>query len=428
MKYLKIKNSGEIEPQALTLIGASTKTDDNQKIGMFGSGNKYALAYILRNRIDLQIYSGVNRISIDTKSEIFREEEFEIVYINGERTSITTRMGKDWEMWQAIREVYCNAVDEGDETIEVVKRIEPVDGETHFYMEYTEEVKKVISDFDKYFSKDKAVVSETSFGKIMTKSHKTVNVYRKGIRCADTNYESVYDYDINEIHINESRVVPHYWRIQEAVWVLITQCKDYNVLENIFKGMGETMNIEHIESNIAHLNNNYASNEFKAYIYSKKLAPIELGGLLTESEQEVFTLIPKVIYNKIEEYMNPENKALCFGFEAGGEFFRPVTILTELQKATMRKAEEFFRECNYHIQYPIKVVEFRSKAVLGHAENKTIYVSTKAIDRGTNDLVNTIIEENVHLKYDVMDETRNMQTAIITEMITMMKTAYAFAL
>lgn len=37
MKYIRIKNKGLIEPQALHLLGASTKTNDATKIGQFGS-------------------------------------------------------------------------------------------------------------------------------------------------------------------------------------------------------------------------------------------------------------------------------------------------------------------------------------------------------------------------------------------------------
>lgn len=49
MKYIRIKNQWLIEPQALHLVGASTKRNDASKIGQFGSGNKYAMAYLLRN-------------------------------------------------------------------------------------------------------------------------------------------------------------------------------------------------------------------------------------------------------------------------------------------------------------------------------------------------------------------------------------------
>ena len=44
MNYLMIENKGVLDTEALVLIGASTKRDEEGKIGFFGSGNKYALA------------------------------------------------------------------------------------------------------------------------------------------------------------------------------------------------------------------------------------------------------------------------------------------------------------------------------------------------------------------------------------------------
>ena len=40
MKYLKISNKGEIDPNAFRLRGASTKRNDEMKIGFFGIGLK----------------------------------------------------------------------------------------------------------------------------------------------------------------------------------------------------------------------------------------------------------------------------------------------------------------------------------------------------------------------------------------------------
>ena len=99
MKWIKIKNKGMIQPEALHLMGGTTKTNDSTKIGQFGSGNKYALAYLLRNGYSVKIFSGLEEIKIETKSIDFRNNDFEVIYINGERTSITTKMGKDWEFF-----------------------------------------------------------------------------------------------------------------------------------------------------------------------------------------------------------------------------------------------------------------------------------------------------------------------------------------
>ena len=90
MKYLRIKNNGLIDPLALTLVGASTKRNDETKIGQFGSGNKFAMAYLIRNGYEVQIYAGKRNIAIETVDETFRGIDFKIIKIDGRETSITT--------------------------------------------------------------------------------------------------------------------------------------------------------------------------------------------------------------------------------------------------------------------------------------------------------------------------------------------------
>lgn len=427
MRYLKIKNQGEMEPQALTLMGASSKVDDSSKIGMFGSGNKYAISYLMRQNISLKIYTGKKEIKITTKKETFRGQEFKIIYINDEKTSLTTTMGKDWILWHALREIYCNAIDEGEEKIEIVNSIESVIGETHFYIEANLEVEEFMNNFDNYFSLKKEIIWECEIGKIFQKSSSNVNVYRKGIRCWDHKCPSVYDYDFENIIINESRVVNSDWSVREKVFQLFIRCTNQDVIMSMIRGMTDTLNLESISQSICSLYVDKVSLEFKELIFTLKLAPIEMGGMCTEDEKKTFMFIPNQIYEAIEQFMNESNKAMAFNFKVDGEFFTPVKV-TELQQAVLNRAIEFFKECNYKIDYKIEVVSFRRKSILGHAGNNIIYVSDVAIEKGVHDLCNTIIEEQIHLKYDVMDETRAFQTAAINEMLTMMKQAYSFAM
>src|SRR5688572_27627437 len=113
MKYLKIKNNGELDIRLVALMGGTTKSQDNYKIGQFGSGLKYTLAYLFRNNIDFKIFTGEKEIQITIERELISGETFEIICIDGNRTSITTKMGLDWKPWMIIRELYSNALDEG---------------------------------------------------------------------------------------------------------------------------------------------------------------------------------------------------------------------------------------------------------------------------------------------------------------------------
>lgn len=427
MKYLKIKNLGKIEPQALTLMGASTKVNDSTKIGMFGSGNKYAISYFMRNNMDVIIYSGDEEIEITTKKETFRDEDFEIIYINGEKTSLTTKMGKDWKLWQAIREIYCNAIDEGGASIELVENIEPYELETHVYIEANDDLLNFMKEFDRYFTANKEPIAVTPYGKIFNKSSKNVNLYRKGIRCDNTMALSVYDYDFEEADINESRVLQSSYEGPERFWQIFVSLKDEKIIKNILRAMANKDNYESIKSSIATLYMNKSSQEFKNCIYRCKLAPLEYGGLCSDEEKNEYMFVPSRVYDVLLHYMDEENIASPFRSKVNNAYFTDVEM-NKMQEAVMKRAMEFFKECEYNIEYDVKVVSFDSKNILGTAANNTIYVSDLAIEKGVHDLCNTIIEEQIHLKYDVDDYSREFQTAAINEMLTIMKKAYAFAM
>ena len=66
--------------------------------------------------------------------------------------------------------------------------------------------------------------------------------------------------------------------------------------------------------------------------------------------------------------------------------------------------------------------EFSEKKVLGYADKKkqTIVVARRALDQGKRMLIEIIIEEQVHLKSDANDKTRDFQHALINEMMNYM--------
>lgn len=90
----------------------SAKETDNP-IGQFGSGLKYAIAVLLRNEHEIEVYTPEATFIFGTRTKFFRGKEFQIVTCNDKELGITTDMGKHWELWMAYRELVCNTIDEG---------------------------------------------------------------------------------------------------------------------------------------------------------------------------------------------------------------------------------------------------------------------------------------------------------------------------
>ena len=240
MSYLKITNTGEIDINALTLLGASSKAGDNSKIGFFGSGNKYALATFLRNGVEVKIFSGAQEFVVATESISFRGQPFERITINAVATSLTTRTGPEWELWMALREFLCNAIDEGGHDWRVVEGVEPASpGETSIYLSLTS---ALMSDYDNIediviTDVEPIEVVKTSYGSASIYNRRSGKVYRKGICCSLYQEPSLFAYSFDDIPINESRVAIGDYLVQERITSALAACTDRVVVDRIVSGM-----------------------------------------------------------------------------------------------------------------------------------------------------------------------------------------------
>ena len=112
VNYVIFSNPGLIDLRAITTFGVSSKENDSA-IGFFGTGFKYALAILLRERQDITILRGkTKKYKFSHKTQTVRVDKFDFIYMNEQALNFTTDLGKTWKLWQAYRELYCNCVDE----------------------------------------------------------------------------------------------------------------------------------------------------------------------------------------------------------------------------------------------------------------------------------------------------------------------------
>lgn len=429
MNYLKIENNGLLDVEALSLLGASTKRGEVNKIGQFGSGNKFAIAYLLRNNYEIEIYSGLNKIEISTIDKKFRDKEFKVICFNGKESSITTEFGKDWELWQALREIYCNAIDEGGYSLEYVSKIVPEENKTKFYIRNRAEISNFVSKFDDYFSENKEILFECEYGKILSKGDNSkLNLYRRGIRCMETDKDSIYDYDLHDVNIDENRLVKYNWQIPSLIWNLVYQCTNKEIIRNILFQCSESNFIENIPSDFSSVNDNLMSKEYKEVLKELTLAPRGMAGLLSIEEVAHTTIIPSVLFQQAKSIIDNDN--LATKFKVYKDAFYIDLEWDALSEASLKKALDFFEECNYTkpLNYDIKLARFDKKDVLGFADEKNncIVLSEVCIAKGIQVIIETIIEEYIHLAYQVKDETRGFQNAAITEIVALLKVKNAY--
>lgn len=430
--YLKIKNKGLVEVEAFSLVGASTKRNDSNKIGMFGSGNKYAIAYLMRNGYDVQIYSGSKEIVLSTVKKQFSNQAFDVITINGESTSITTEMGIKWTLWQSIRELYSNALDEGLLEFDIVDRVDNEDSgnNTSIYVSVNYDLQHLYNNIGDYFAIDKKVLFENKYGKIYQKQSPSTNIYRKGIRVYDTKEESLFDYDLHNVSINESRIVEYHWDMMQQVAKLIYSCDNEYVIQTILQKSGSGDYFENrISDSIVSTYATELNEKWKEVLQDKKIAPSNLAGWLDKEELLKTNIVNSRLYNDIISRFGDSFKSDSFRASSRGVPYKTTTI-NALQSDTLQSVLNFFKDVNFEIPYAVDVVKFMDSNTHGtiDSNSETILIGVNALDNGKQWVANVIIEELIHLKYDAPDETRKFQDSVINEFINYMKETNTFNL
>lgn len=422
MKYLKITSQGEIEPAALSLMGASTKRGDSEKIGMFGSGNKFALAYLMRSNLEPTIYSGVTQIEIGVEETEFRGDSFGVITIDGSPTSLTTSMGKDWDCWMAIREIFANALDEGEASISLADEATGDEGYTSFYIAVNDDVSEFHDNLPAYFSQYRESPLLKTDSADVFRSRETGIVYRKGIRVMDVMHKSIFDYDLFNIDITEDRTVKYNWQVHEAIFKAISALDTPQLINEYLSKVSDTQYYENKPYSYANISLMDCSPLWDDMIKGSYFCPSNVSGFLKDSERAMTSFIDHKVYQAMEARFGKD--ILPPSMRGRGAYNYKVIPSNEYFMTRINKAVGVCKLCGIDVdKYDIHVAEFSNKDILGQAdeEDNSILLSDRIMSMGQKQIAITIIEEFIHLSTGAKDETREFQDASIGMCVTLME-------
>lgn len=412
MKYLKIQNKGELDSRLIYLLGGTTKDEDNLKIGQFGTGLKYVLAYMLRNQLDFKVFIGKKEIKITSNVEVIRDKPFNIIYIDGEKTSVTTHMGMTWKPWMIVREIYSNALDEGEAHHEVTETIVGEKGKTSFYIPLTVDFLSVYNNWHKYFVVDQVPMYESADFNLYAGDN-TFRLYKQGIMVyEDDKIPSVFHYDIKKASINELREYTG-WKPCDVVRCLY-KIEDVKIVEYYLENVGEKT----YEADL----------DFK-YYYSGRFADAwreAIGNariISQESKDRLLGANPKAVTDDMFVVPKGLYKGLIKDFEGIGalrvinkveEFYEvydeDLNLKVKSALATLETSGYFI-----HPELMWKFGEFGDKKTLAKVDfdAKEILISQKMKDKSMFDFVTMLVEENEHFQTGFSDCTREFQQHFI---------------
>ena len=409
MKYLKIQNDGELDIRLVALMGGTTKAKDKFKIGQFGTGLKYTLAFLFRNNIDFKIMVGEEEVEVSLERETIKNEVFEIICINGNRTSITTKMGEDWAAWMIVRELWCNALDEGGALKEITEEVFGVEGKTTFYIQMDMQITNVLKEWDKYFIHGNEPIWQNNKYRIYPGGNK-LRIYKQGVLIhEDDSFPAVFAYDVLDADINELREFKGMPRFEIAYALAGADARTIRIFL-------DTLTDEHTESKMDwDWYQSFGSGWTEAIgsakvIKEETLKTIKARG--GKPDEAGLIIIPKSLYGM-----------LCKQFEGIGATRVASTIgdfyedFDEKVENKIKQGLTILESCDYVFHPELKFVYgfFEDKTTMAKVDirGRKVYISKAFLQKPLFTIVSMLIEENEHFNTGLSDETREFQQHFI---------------
>lgn len=379
------KNVGEIDPRSITTFGVSSK-ENASAVGFFGTGLKYAIAILLREGCGITIFSGKRQLSFGTRSDKIRVDSFEFVTMNRRRLGFTTELGKTWETWQAFRELYCNCMDEGGE----VREAKP--GEVIHAEPGSTTIMVTGGSFAEVYHNRSDIILETD--PLETGDGCDLHpgpsqfVFYRGVRAYRLPHASQFTYNVKrKIDLTEDRTIKYLFEAEGAMRQTIMTMGSPERIRQIITAPKGTM-----ENSL----------EFRGVVPSDAF----LG--------EVRTLANAFARELNQSALEACRPWLLEALPEEGEALEP------LEQSRLKKAVDFSRAVGFEVDaFPIIATDWLGEGVLGRAHDGKIYISKRAFMMGTKMLAGTLIEEFLHLKYQLHDCDRDMQNFLMDTIVSL---------
>lgn len=239
MQYLLIENPGIAEVESFTLLGASNKAGSDA-IGQFGSGAKLGPLVLLRHDLPPIIYSSLTRITYGTEAVTFQGATHQQLYValkrgksaegptidRVEKLSVVLNYGStDWkDIKLAAREFVSNALDavNGNASLVAVQIVDTTRaraGYTRVYLPLHPDLQDFhenLSEWFLHFSgrawRNNAVLDKDA--------PSPAKIYRRGVLVRTVHTDSLFDYNLNDLTLDEARLAGDFsvrWSASKAL-------------------------------------------------------------------------------------------------------------------------------------------------------------------------------------------------------------------
>lgn len=375
-------NPGKLELDLVRIMGAHVKVNDNP-IGHFGTGLKYAISTLLRTGHTIRLRVGKESYDFTTRKKEIRGKEFELVYMNDEQLPFTLDLGKNWEVWQAYRELHSNTLDEMGDISDQPPRSDP----DTIFMVSGSPITKAFYDRDSIFLRKGKPDWVIPGYEVWNEPSKYL--YYRGVRVYEPSRPTNLTYNrISDIKLTEDRT--------------LAMLSTY--YSGIVQAVCTSTYVDLISAVVApKRGQNSAEWEFEwGYFYG------EPSPAFLETVRDLMTRAT-VSESALKLYRKHRKSK---------EDDVPVVETSESEDQRIDEALELLRIMGHRMKRDeFKIVESLGVGVLGRVTGGEILIAKETLNAGTGLLAGTLYEEYTHLRLGMADESRELQNYLVNQIV-----------
>lgn len=229
------KTPGLIPIEAFTTFGINSKPNTSNPIGFFGTGLKYAVAVLCRLGVPVEVWIGETCYNFYSQPADFRGKTFSFIkmkrrngllskWVGHTRLPFTTELGKNWELWQAFREIQSNTLDELGTSYHHVDEDGPVVGKagyTHVVIPGLEFEAVWRTRTDVFLEGGVQLAADGSDAQVL--AGPCPYIYYRGLRVLSLQKEALFTWNIlSAMQLTEDRTLaaqymPAYYAVRQVV-------------------------------------------------------------------------------------------------------------------------------------------------------------------------------------------------------------------
>lgn len=371
-------NAGLIDLDVLRVMGVSIKLKANP-IGYFGTGLKFGVATLLRTGHKVVLVRGGERLELTARPVTIRGEEVQRVFMGEEALPFTTELGKNWDVWQAYRELHSNTLDEAG-----VISDKPQTGDT--VIEVTGPgIQMEFNNRDAIFISGKPLAANEF---LEVYPGPTRFVYYRGVRAGAMPTELSFAYNLLcPMTLTEDRTFESQFTVEWKLSQLIPKIEHAGVMAELMSGKDR---------------------------WDQKL---DWGMCPTPSK--AFMDVATTRYT--DQTINPSvQRVVDRDLQARGVF--PPAQMTDAQHAAFLDAFAPLRRLGCTLSpEDVEVVESLGPGIMGlfHKERNQVFLAASTLDWGLETVVATLYEEWLHKDHHFNDCSRELQNYLFQRLVAM---------